>query len=201
MSKIKLVYFDFSGSRGEECRLALHVAGVPFEDVRLGREAWAQRKPTTPFGSLPVLEVEGLGTLAQSNAILRYVGRTYGLHPADAWEAARHDAVMDAAEDLRHQVSPTMRIKDEDEKKRAREELAAGYLQTWGANLDKQIKGRFVGGDTINVADIKLSVLINWFVKGTLDHIAPNVFERHTKLMAAFEAVKNHPKVVEWHAR
>lgn len=32
-----LTYFDFDGSRGLECRLALHVAGVPFQDVRIGR--------------------------------------------------------------------------------------------------------------------------------------------------------------------
>ena len=30
MDKLKLTYFDFSGSRGEECRLAFAVAGVEF---------------------------------------------------------------------------------------------------------------------------------------------------------------------------
>lgn len=35
MSKPKLTYFDAPASRGEECRLALHIAGVPFEDNRI----------------------------------------------------------------------------------------------------------------------------------------------------------------------
>ena len=35
MSKPKLIYFDAPVSRGEECRLALHLAGIDFEDVRI----------------------------------------------------------------------------------------------------------------------------------------------------------------------
>ena len=37
MTKPKLTYFDAPVSRGEECRLALHLAGVDFEDDRLKR--------------------------------------------------------------------------------------------------------------------------------------------------------------------
>jgi len=35
MTKPKLTYFDAPVSRGEECRLALHLAGVDFEDIRI----------------------------------------------------------------------------------------------------------------------------------------------------------------------
>jgi glutathione S-transferase len=41
MSKPKLFYFDAPVSRGEECRLALHLAGIDFEDERM------------PYGVLP----------------------------------------------------------------------------------------------------------------------------------------------------
>ena len=34
MTRPRLIYFDFAGSRGEECRIALHLAGIDFEDVR-----------------------------------------------------------------------------------------------------------------------------------------------------------------------
>ena len=68
MPKITLTYFDFAGSRGEECRLALHLAGVPFEDERLKGSAWQSRKASAPFGALPVLTVEGHSPIAQSNA-------------------------------------------------------------------------------------------------------------------------------------
>src|SRR5262245_55954367 len=96
-----LTYFDISASRGEECRLALHVAGVDFDDRRIKRDEWMALKPNTPFGSLPVLDVEGRGELAQSNAILGFIGRSHGLHPTDPFEAARHDAILAAVEELR----------------------------------------------------------------------------------------------------
>jgi glutathione S-transferase len=67
MTKPKLIYFDAPVSRGEECRLALHVAGVDFDDVRIKREDWPALKPKTPFGSLPVFELPGKPPLAHSN--------------------------------------------------------------------------------------------------------------------------------------
>ena len=59
MPKLKLTYFDFHGGRGEPARLALSIASIPFEDDRVPGADWPRRKPSTPFGSLPVLEVDG----------------------------------------------------------------------------------------------------------------------------------------------
>src|SRR4051812_5987120 len=139
MSKPKLTYFDAPMSRGEECRLALHIGGVDFDDVRLKREEWQALKPKTPFGSLPLLELPGKPVLAQSNAILVLIGRRHGLHPKDDFEAARHEAVMSYVEDLRANISHTMRMEDAGAKNLAREQLAATYLPTWGANTERQI--------------------------------------------------------------
>src|SRR3954469_18273303 len=119
MTKPKLTYFDAPVSRGEECRLALHLAGVDFEDNRLKRDQWMALKPTTPYGSVPILEMPGHPPLAQSNAILVLIGRRHGLHPKDDFEAARHEAMMMHVEDLRAQAAPTLRIADEAEKKKA----------------------------------------------------------------------------------
>ncbi|MBK7325482.1 MAG: glutathione S-transferase N-terminal domain-containing protein [Propionivibrio sp.] len=124
MSKPRLIYFDFAGSRGEECRIALHLAGVDFDDVRIPIAEWPELKPQTPFGSLPILEIAGKPPLAESNAILVYIGRQHGLHPKDALDAAYHEALMSYAEDLRHNVGPTLRITDEEQKRSAREEPA-----------------------------------------------------------------------------
>lgn len=202
MPRYKLSYFDAPVSRGEECRLALHVAGVDFVDERLQRSAWAERKPTTPFGSMPVLEVEGKGELAQSNAILCFVGRAHGLHPADPWEAARHEAILSAVEELRHRISPTLFMKDPEEKRRAREELASGYMQAWGASVERQLgDGPFVAGERIQVADIKLYVVMGWFVKGALDHVPPDVLASYPRLTRLYEAVRQHPRVIDWQSR
>ena len=87
MSKPKLTYFDAPVSRGEECRLALHLADVDFEDVRIKPADWPALKPTTPFGSLPLYEEPGHPVLAQTNAILVLLGRRHRLHPADDYTA------------------------------------------------------------------------------------------------------------------
>jgi prostaglandin-H2 D-isomerase / glutathione transferase len=201
MLKPRLTYFDMAASRGEECRLALFIAGVDFEDNRLSHSAWSALKPTVPFGSLPILEVPGKPALSQSVAILNYVGRSHGLLPSDEWEAARLLSLMCAAEDLRAEIDKSRGIKDEAEVKRRRAELVEGPLRTWGANMEKQIKGPFANGEAISVADIKLYIVLNWFKKGVLDHVPTDVMASFSKLEGVFAAVKAHPKVVEWYSR
>lgn len=201
MTKPRLTYFDQAASRGEECRLALCVAGVDFEDNRIQRSAWPALKPTTPFGSLPTFEVPGKPQLSQSNAILGYIGRTYGLLPTDTWEAARLESLMNAAEDLRHAVTKTFGIEDPAELVRRRRELVDGPIKTWAANMEKEIVGPFASGDTISVADLKLFVVMGWFKKGVLDHVPTDVLAPFERLERLYQAVKHHPKVVAWYAR
>ena len=202
MATPKLTYFDAPVSRGEECRLALHCAGVEFEDVRIKREAWPARKPTTPFGSLPVFELPGRPPLAQSNAILVYIGREYGLHPKDNFEAARHEAVMCHVEDLRATVGPTLRISDEAEKKRTREALAATFLPTWATNAERQLgDGPFFAGPKLHVVDLKLHLAVRWFVGGTVDYIPSTIFSAFPKLMRVHDAVRDDARIKAWYAK
>lgn len=201
MNRYELTYFDFVGSRGEECRMALALAGVEFDDVRLARADWSSVKPTTPFGSVPVLKSPGKPELAQSNAILTYLGLTHGLLPTDTWEAARHLAILEACEEVRTALAPSGKLTDPAEKRAAREALATGYLQTWGANIEKQIHGPYVGGSAISVADIKLFQITESFVKGVLDHIPATVFQAFPKLEGVHRAVLGHPKIAAWRAK
>jgi prostaglandin-H2 D-isomerase / glutathione transferase len=200
MPKMTLTYFDSAASRGEECRLALFVAEVPFTDERLKHPEWAKRKAATPYGALPVLTSEGHPPLGQSNAILRLIGGLHGLHPTDPWEAARHDSVMGAVEDLRERLGRIRHLKD-DERKAAREELARGYMQEWAGHIQAQINDPFLGGATLQVADLKLFVAMTPFLKGVIDHIPTDVFQGFPKLLRHYETVSHHPRVVAWHAR
>jgi glutathione S-transferase len=202
MSKPKLTYFDAAASRGEECRLALHLAGVDFEDVRIKREDWPALKPKTPFGGLPTLEMPGKPVLAESNAILAYIGRLHGLHPTDAFEAARHEAILSQAEVLRTTVGRTLRIADPAEKKKQREELAATSIPTWGECVERQIQdGPFLAGAKIHVADIKLHIVVRWFASGTVDHVPATIFSACPKLTRLSESVRDHAAVKSWCAR
>ena len=202
MSKPRLVYFDFSGSRGEECRLALHLAGIDFEDVRIAFKDWAALKDNTPFGAMPVLEIAGKPPLAHSNAILVFIGRQHGLHPADAFEAARHESLMCAVEDLRHTLTPSLRITDPEQKRQVREALAANELKTWGSQVERQLgEGPFVAGATLQVADLKLCMIVRWLTSGTLDHVPTTVLDHCPKLVRLAQAVAGHPGVQAWQAR
>jgi len=199
MSNVTLHYFDMVGGRGEEVRLALHLSGIDFDDHRVKREDWSEFKKTTPFGQMPVLEIKGKGVFSQSNAILGLVGSQHGLLPEDPFEAAHHIAILNAAEDLRCVINRTMRIKDDAEKKKAREEIAAGYLKDWSDNVEALIKGPFFGGNDLSVADLKLYIVMGWIKRGVIDHIPTSSFDAFPKLSALFDAVHSHPKIVEWY--
>jgi glutathione S-transferase len=203
MSKPKLTYFDAPVSRGEECRLALTIAGVDFEDVRIKRADWPALKPKTPFGNMPFLELPGHPPLGQSNAILIYIGRRWGAHPKDEFEAARHEAIIADVEDLRHQIAHTLRITDEAEKKKAREHLATTTIPTWAGFAENQITGDgpFFGGSQLMVADIKIHMIVRWVKGGALDHIPTTTFDAFPKLVRVHDAVRDDARVKAWTAK
>lgn len=202
MSKPKLTYFDAPVSRGEECRLALHIAGVDFEDVRINAADWPALKPQTPFGALPTYEEPGCPVLAQSNAILVLIGRRHDLHPKNDFEAARHEAMMHYVEDLRGTVGPTLRIKDEAEKKKAREALAESYLPAWGKNAERRLgEGPFFAGAKLHVVDLKLYMAVHWFAGGKVDYVPATIFSPYSKLMRLHGAVRDYPAVKAWYAK
>ena len=200
MSKPRLIYFDAPVSRGEECRLALHLAGIDFDDVRIPGAEWPPMKAQTPYGGMPILEIPGKPPLAHANAILALIGRRHGLHPADDFEAARHEGMMQHVEDLRGVVGPTIRM-GEAEKKTAREAIAANYLPAWARFAEKNILGEpFFSGARLQVVDLKLHMAVRWFIGGKVDHIPANVFDGCPKLLRVHDAVRDHDGVKSWYA-
>jgi hypothetical protein len=107
-----LRYFPFPGRAGA-IRDALRIGGIAFEDATSARSVRALKASgELPFGSLPVLDVETAGgrvSAAQSNAILRFVGRRAGLYPTDDdVRALKVDEALDLGEDLYHLLTPSM---------------------------------------------------------------------------------------------
>lgn len=201
MNMPKLIYFDAPVSRGEECRLALHLAGIDFEDERINPSAWPAMKEHTPYGALPVLELPGHPPLAQTNAILVLIGRRHGLHPVGDFDAARHEGMMQHVEDLRGVVGPTIRMADA-EKKAVREAMVTGFLPAWAQATEKNIGGGpYFDGDKLHVVDLKLHMAVRWFMGGKVDHIPATIFAAYPKLMRVHDAVRDHPGVKSWYAR
>jgi glutathione S-transferase len=197
MPNLKLVYFDFSGGRGEAARLALSIGGIPFEDDRIPGPEWPKRKPGVLFGALPVLIVDGR-ELAQSNAINRYVGRLANLYPADPWQAARCDETMDVVEDLNGLIAPTLSLPDA-EKKSRREAIAAGPIPKFLAGLQKRLEeqgGEYFADGRLTVADLKVFLVVRWLTSGALDHIPTDIVQKSSpQLMAHHDRVANHAGV------
>jgi glutathione S-transferase len=105
-------------------------------------------------------------------------------------------------EDLRAHVSPTLRITDEAEKKKAREALATGYLPSWAERAEKNLgDGPFFGGDKLNVVDCKLFVAVRWFAGGKVDYVPATVFAAYPKLNRVHDAVRDHARVKDWYAK
>ena len=75
MSQYKLIYFNAMGL-GELPRYIFAYAGQDYEDYRFKDEGWPIVKTTTPFGQVPILEVNygnHIEQIAQSSTIARYL--------------------------------------------------------------------------------------------------------------------------------
>ena len=197
MSKPKLIYFDIDGARGEAARLAMVIGRVSFEDDRVKFADWESRKPGTPFGALPVLELDG-ETVAQSNGINRYVGKLAELYPSDAWQAALCDEAMDAVEEISTRAWSTMAM-PEAEKKAQRESLAAGPLSDSLDRLQRRLAvhgGQYFADGRLTVADLKVFVWIRHLRSGQLDHVPVDLPDRVApRLVEHHDRVKEHPAV------
>ena len=203
MPKLKLTYFDFHGGRGEPARLALSIGGIPFEDDRVAPSDWQRRKLDTPFGALPVLDVDGQ-TLAELNAINRYVGTLTDLYPSDAWQAALCDEVMEAVEDINTKLAATFFLSEE-EKTAQRNALVEGPLPFYLTRLQQRLEahgGRYFAADRLSVADLKVFVWIRYLKSGVLDHVPADLPDRVApKLVEHYERVKNDPRVQAYYAK
>jgi glutathione S-transferase len=204
MSNITLTYFDFHGGRGEVARLALFIGGIEFEDRRVKLADWPALKPTTPFGAIPILEVDG-ETVAQSNGINRFVGKLAGLYPTDPWQAALCDEAMDAVEDISVPIVATFSIQDAAERKAKREALVAGPITFYLTQLQNRLEahgGLYFADGRLTVADLKVFVWIRHLRSGNLDHVPGDLPDRVAPLLVDHnDRVRKHPGVAAYYEK
>ena len=96
---LELIYLDHHYWRAECARVALHIAGIPFDDRRLDYEGMYASGALT-FGTFPALVVGGKGVINQTQAIARYVGTLAELYPKDPFLAAKCDEAIDGLTDV-----------------------------------------------------------------------------------------------------
>ncbi|MBN0989399.1 glutathione S-transferase family protein [Amphritea pacifica] len=200
MANIKVTYFDINGGRAEPIRLALHCLGQDFEDHRFQFSEFAEIRKGTPFGQVPVVELDG-EQITQSNALCRYFGKQAGLYPEDDYQALLCDEVMDVVEDISHKLSATMTMTGE-ALKSAREQLVAPlttYLKWLAARLTKQ-GGEYFADNRLTIADLKVFVMVQWLGSGMLDHI-PTTLVQDTapELLAHLNRVTSNSKIKSYY--
>lgn len=201
MAAYKLTYFDFDGGRGEPIRIALHAAGIDFEDKRVSFVEFTEMRKDLRFNALPVLEVDGV-VVSQSNAIGRYVGRMAGLYPEDDLQALYCDEVLGALEDMLHRVLPTFGLEG-DELKSAREALVEGWLSVYIRGLDDLLQrggGEYFADKRMTVADLKAFVQTRWLCAGQLDHVPTDLVQRLAPGLIEHEKrIASDPRVVRYY--
>ncbi|XP_078702009.1 hematopoietic prostaglandin D synthase-like [Branchiostoma floridae x Branchiostoma belcheri] len=193
MPSYKLTYFNGRG-RAETIRLLFAAGGIQYEDVRIEGEQWPALKPNTPFGHLPILEVDGV-TLSESVTIARFVAKRAGLVGEGDVQQARVDMVVDAVRDIFGKVAALFTEKDDTKKDELIKELAEKTLPTFSNGAEKLANpsGYFIG-DSLTWPDIEFYYVLDaagGMCPGDLLNDKPNL----TKVVAN---VKTNPGIAKW---
>jgi len=203
MPQLKLSYFDFHGGRAEPARLALHLGGIAFEDHRFAFANFAEVRKTTPFGQVPVLEVDGV-QVTQSDAITRYAGQLAGLYPKDPYQALLCDEVLGAVEDLTIKLSGSFGLKDE-ALRQARAAFVQGPLPLYLGWLQKQLQahgGQYFADQRLTVADLKVFSYVRGLCSGNLDHVPSDIVAQLApSLLDHMQRVAQVPAIAQYYAR
>lgn len=203
MDTLKITYFDFSGGRAEPARLALHIGGIAFEDVRFAPGDFPEVRKTTPLNQVPTLHINDL-QVTQSDAITRYVGKLAGLYPDDALQALLCDEVLGALEDINIKLGATFGLSG-DALKSAREALVTEALPRYLRWLQNQLEshgGEFFADRRLTVADLKAFVMLRWLGSGKLDHIPADLVQTVAPKLAAYvERIAATPAIAQYYAK
>jgi len=202
MPSYKLTYFD-NQARGEAIRWLFAVAKQPFEDNRIQMKDWPGQKSNFFFGVIPALEVDGQ-QLSQSNAILDYLGREFGLTGKTPLEQARVNMIALTINDAlyKHTAAilrgPSAESRSEHFKKFESEEIPF-YLERFEKLLKENNDGNgYFVGDSLTYADTCVVCYID-----ELDNIfrIKVVFDKYPKLAALKDRVESNEGLADWLAK
>ncbi|CAH1401355.1 unnamed protein product [Nezara viridula] len=194
MASYKLTYFNVT-ALGEPIRFLLSYLGREFEDYRLSQDQWPSTKPKTPFGKLPVLEIDGKA-LHQSTSIARYLGKEADLAGSDNWEALQIDMAVDSLHDFRLALVGYFFEQDKAVKEKKRGPLLKDTVPFYLTKFDELVKdndgylanGKLSWGDLYFVA---CSSLINHIIEF-------DMFDKYENLRTLRDNVHSIPQIKAW---
>jgi len=168
----RLFYWRLRG-RGEQVRLLLNELEQGYEDVYVRKdEEFPRLKQEGPgtlsFGSVPMLE-DGDFKLVQGPVIMNYLARKHGLMPDDLQAAARTEAMVLGAEDMRMAYFRLLGDGERAAEKRAKfvdGEWRSRWLTAWEGLLDLNGDNGYLVGSSLTQADLAvwdaLDAIVNW---------------------------------------
>ncbi|KAH7703872.1 GST-5 protein [Aphelenchoides avenae] len=204
--KYKLVYFKLR-ARGEPIRMIFHHAKQEFEDAEVSvdaEEAWPEMKKKTPFGQLPFLEVAKDGgdklVLAQTTAILRYLGKKLGLEADTFDEQALCDMYAEYVQDTimrGHRYFWTMiGLEPAEKEPELRESTFLPTVKDFGETIEKQLKSNgtgFIVGKKLTWVDIFIACFVDMYMEGGKDAFSKYpLVEKHRQMVFGQPGIKEY---------
>lgn len=213
---IVLTYFAIAGA-AERVRLALWLGEIEFDDVRIPFAKWPELKCHTPYGQLPVMSINNGAFIAQSYAMLQYVGTLVpSLCPADQFLQVQE--AIGLVDDFERSWRPCVSLALEPEKlgygitpatasfvkgspelnetiKSLRETFLANEMPKFCSFFSKMIEmngGSFLCGSQPTLADCCLAPVLERYTLGFVDHVPVETLDAYpvmTKYLAAFKAL------------
>ena len=91
----ELIYFESPGY-AEPTRLCLEISQVSWKNTTVDWDGFQELKDSgeLPYGYLPILKTPQ-GTLAESNALMRYAAALAGLEPEDLYLRGKVDEILE----------------------------------------------------------------------------------------------------------
>ena len=190
MAQYKLSYFNGRG-RAEVIRLILAQAGVEYEDKRIAFEDWGQLKPQTPFGYMPILEVDGK-VLSGSVPLARFLAERHGLAGSNDVENAEIAGIIDCLTDLGLQfIRWLFEEKDETRKAELKKKIDEVHIPKHFSNLEKRISAEgWLYGSKVTYADLVLYAVSS--------RLSDEVLIKYPGLKSIKEKVEALPNIAKW---
>lgn len=198
MPSYKLYYFNQAG-RGELIRWIFIQAGVPFEDIRLTEEQWATFKPKTPYGRIPVLDIDGK-LLAGSGPIARYIAEEHGLAGSSSLENAELASLHDLIDDIQDKMVLMFFEKDESRQTDLKRDLLQKQLPEFLGILEKRITKNespdgWIYGSKVTYVDMCIVLTL-----GFIAMMDPNsdILEKYPAISKLKATVESLPNIAKW---
>lgn len=219
MSKVKLTYFGIEAA-AEKVRLALVMCNKEFEDERIDFAAWGARKASTPYGQLPIMDIDGK-VFAQSGAMMRWAARKYDgsgkLYPTDADQMMLVEEMIGLLEDMARAWAPALYLgmgmhqnfghpedwpAKADTVKALREKFLAETLPRFVGYFVSHIEkngNQFLTGADVTIADLMVLAQLRYFTKGVADHVPVDSLEKYPAIIAYMSRLYEVPQIKAWY--